>query len=108
MILDILGTALIIIGLFFVAVTAIGVLRLPDFFSRVHAVSKTETLGIGLVMLGLAFHAPSLLTGGKLVFATVFVFIANPVSAHLLTRAAIRKGVFPWRNSTNPNLGRIK
>ena len=105
MILDIVGTTLICVGLFFIAVTAIGVLRLPDFFTRVHAVSKTETLGIGLVMLGLAFHAPSLLTGGKLVFAAIFVFIANPVSAHLLTRAAIRRGVFPWRNVSKPGVG---
>ena len=54
MLLDIVGTTLICVGRFFIAVTAIGVLRLPDFFTRVHAVSKTETLGIGVVMLGLS------------------------------------------------------
>ena len=83
-------------GLFFMAVAALGLIRLPDFFSRAHAVSKAETLGIVLALLGLAIYDGGSLVSLKLGLALVFVFLANPVAAHLLTRAAVRSGVMPW------------
>jgi multicomponent Na+:H+ antiporter subunit G len=95
------GVVLVTIGLGFMAITAVGILRLPDFFSRAHAVSKTETMGLGLVMLGLAVYNGFNLVSLKLVLAVVFVFLANPVSAHLMTRAALRAGIMPW---TRPSL----
>ena len=84
------------VGLFFMAVTALGLHRLPDFFTRTHAVSKTETMGLGLLLIGLALHNGSGLVSLKLVIGLLFVFLANPVASHLLTRAAVRSGLMPW------------
>lgn len=91
-----IGAALVTMGLFFMAVAALGLLRLPDFYTQAHAVSKTETLGLGLVMLGLAVYVGVEPLSVKLVAAVVFVLLANPVASHLLTRAAIRQGLRPW------------
>ena len=94
---DIAGTALVSAGIALMAITALGLARLPDFFSRVHAASKTETLGIALVLLGLILHEGASLVSLKLALIVVFVAIANPVAAHVLTRAAVRMGTMPWR-----------
>lgn len=95
--MSIAGNVLIVLGLAFMVITALGMIRLPDFFSRVHAVSKSETLGIALVLLGLMFHEGVTMVSLKILLILVFVVIANPVGAHLLTRAALRTGEMPWR-----------
>ena len=96
-VLDVIGIVLIGLGLAFMVITALGLLRLPDFFSRVHAVSKSETLGITLLLLGLIIHQGATMVSLKLTLILVFVALANPVGAHLLTRAALRTGEMPWR-----------
>ncbi len=93
------GLVFLSAGLFLLLVSAIGLLRLPDFFTRVHAVSKSETLGIALILIGLMFYQGADLTSLKFALIVLFVAIANPVGAHLLTRAAVRTGVLPWRRS---------
>ena len=95
--MSVAGNVLIGLGLAFMVIAALGMIRLPDFFSRVHAVSKSETLGIALVLLGLMFHEGATMVSLKLGLVLVFVAIANPVGAHLLTRAALRTGEMPWR-----------
>ena len=96
-VLETVGTVVLGAGLFFTAVTAVGLLRLPDFFSRVHAVSKSETLGIALVLLGLMLHEEWSHTSLKLALIVLFIGISNPVAVHVLTRAAVRSGLMPWR-----------
>jgi len=106
---SILGAVTLSIGLFFMAVTAVGLLRLPDFFTRVHAVSKSETLGIALVLIGLTLHEGTTLVSLKLLLVMIFVGFANPVGAHVLTRAAIRTGLMPWRREANqPEAGEVQ
>ncbi len=95
--MSIAGTVLIALGLAFMVITALGMIRLPDFYSRVHAVSKSETLGITLVLLGLILHEGATMVSLKIGLILVFVAVANPVGAHLLTRAALRTGQMPWR-----------
>ena len=95
--MNIAGDVFIVLGLAFMVITALGLVRLPDFFSRVHAVSKSETLGIALLLLGLILHEGATLLSLKFALVLVFVGIANPVGAHLLTRAALRTGEMPWR-----------
>jgi multicomponent Na+:H+ antiporter subunit G len=92
-----LGLVFMSVGIFFLLVSAVGLLRLPDFFTRVHAVSKSETMGIVLLFVGLVFYQGLDLISLKFVLIVLFVAIANPVGAHLLTRAAVRTGVLPWR-----------
>ena len=94
--MEIAGDLLLLGGVFFIAVTAVGLLRLPDFYCRVHAVSKTETLGLGLLLLGLVFHEGLSLLGLKLALILVFSVLTNPLAAHLLSRTAVRQGVQAW------------
>ena len=95
--MNIFGLVVMSVGLFFLAVSSIGLFRLPGFFARVHAVSKSETLGIALVLLGLMMHEGVSLVSLKLGLIVVFVAMANPVAAHLLTHAAVRTGILPVR-----------
>lgn len=89
---------LLLLGaLFFHAVAAIGVVRLPDFFARLHAVSAAETLGTLLVLAAVGAAAGPGLLWLKLVLVGGFFFLANPTSTHALARAALRIGLEPWR-----------
>jgi multicomponent Na+:H+ antiporter subunit G len=100
--MNIVGLIVMSIGLFFLAVSSTGLFRLPGFFARVHAVSKSETLGLALVLLGLMIHDGVSLVSLKLGLIVVFVAMANPVAAHLLTRAAVRTGILPVRFPSDP------
>lgn len=82
-------------GLFFLLVTTVGVLRLPDFFTRVHAIGKADTLGSMLFLAGLALHNGLNVNSLKLLLIVVFVLVANPAAAHALTRAGLRVGMVP-------------
>jgi multicomponent Na+:H+ antiporter subunit G len=83
-------------GLFFLAVSSIGVVRLPDFYSRCHAVGKSETLGSMLVLLGLAIFNGLDVDTWKILIILVFVALANPTATHIVARAAYRTGLKPW------------
>ena len=93
--MNIIGLIVMSCGLFFLTVTVIGLIRLPGFFARVHAVSKSETLGLALVFIGLMIHEGVTLVSLKYALIILFVAIANPVGAHVLTRAAVRTGILP-------------
>lgn len=93
---NILAMVFISAGLFFVSVAAIGTLRLPDFYTRLHASGKSETLGITLSFVGLAvYEAPSLISLKLLVIAVLVIF-GNPIGTHAISRAAYRYGLVPW------------
>lgn len=93
-----LAAALLLgVGLFFHAVAALGVLRMPDFYTRLHAVSKAETLGVVFTLAALVVWAGPGLTAVKVTLVAVFLFLANPTSTHAIGRAALRIGVKPWR-----------
>ncbi len=89
--------ALLAAGLFFHAVAALGVLRMPDFYTRLHAVGKSETLGLLLTLAAVALWAGPGLTAVKVGFVAAFIFLANPTSTHAIGRAALRIGLRPWR-----------
>jgi multicomponent Na+:H+ antiporter subunit G len=93
--MNIVGLIVMSFGLFFLTVTVIGLIRLPGFFARVHAVSKSETLGLALVFTGLMIHEGMTLVSLKYALIIMFVSLANPVGAHVLTRAAVRTGIMP-------------
>jgi multicomponent Na+:H+ antiporter subunit G len=95
--MNIVSVIVMSFGLFFLSVTVIGLIRLPGFFARVHAVSKSETLGLALVFTGLMLHEGMTLLSLKYALIILFVSLANPVGAHVLTRAAVRTGVLPPR-----------
>jgi multicomponent Na+:H+ antiporter subunit G len=96
---DIAIGALLLAALFFHAVAALGVLRMPDFYTRMHAVSKAETLGVLFTLGALGVSAGLSLVTVKLVFLAIFLFLANPTSTHAIGRAALRTGLPAWRRS---------
>ncbi len=93
----ILGVPLILLGLVFMFLGGIGVIRLPDFYTRTHAASKVDTVGVVLVLFGVAVIEGLTLTTVKVLLAAFFILLTNPVSVHALGRAALRQGLIPWR-----------
>lgn len=89
--------ALFMIGgaVFFLA-SAIGMLRLPDFYCRIHASGNSETLGCMLSFVGLMIYEGWSLTAAKMAFVFLFVFLANPIGSHILSKAAYKSGHKLW------------
>ena len=88
--------ALILVGLFFLFVAAIGVVRLPDVYTRSHAVSLTDSLGALFLLGGLALYAGFGTSMVKILVVLILLFLLNPVIAHATIRSAFRSGVEPW------------
>ena len=95
-ILDILSWALIVAGSFFTVVGAIGLLRFPDVYTRMHASSVLDPLGVSLIMAGLMVQAGWTLVTAKLIVLVVLLLFTSPVASHALGRAALHRGVKPW------------
>ncbi|MDP2605228.1 MAG: monovalent cation/H(+) antiporter subunit G [Deltaproteobacteria bacterium] len=87
----------LVVGAIFLLVSCVGLLRLPDFYTRAHAVGKAETLGSILILAGLALYNGASLSSLKLLFILVVIAITNPTATHALTRAALRSGLKIWR-----------
>lgn len=90
-----LAIVFILVGLFFLVVAAIGTLRLPDVFTRSHAVSLTDSLGAFCVLVGLALYQGFGINMLKILVVLALLFLLNPVIAHATLRAAYRTGVKP-------------
>lgn len=93
---QLLVAVLLLLGLSFILLANIGVLRFPDFYTRLHAVGKCDTLGVALSLGALAVHEGLSLTGLKILSVLVFIALANPTATHALGRAALRSGLKPW------------
>ena len=87
---------LILVGLFFLFVAAIGVLRFPDVYTRSHAVSLTDSLGAFFLLGGLALYEGFSTNLIKIVVVLILLYLINPVITHATVRAAHRSGVEPW------------
>ncbi len=87
---------LAVLGAFFGGVAAIGIVRMPDIYTRTHAASKSDTLGAVLAIAAVAFALNTDLSTAKSVFLLVFMFITNPTAAHAIARAAEDQGIEPW------------
>jgi multicomponent Na+:H+ antiporter subunit G len=91
---EVLIALIVLLGAFFVLVAAIGLNRLPDVYSRMHAASKAGTVGSGLMLLAVGLHAGDLATLARAIAGFLFFVLTAPVSAHLLAMAA-RKAGYP-------------
>lgn len=96
---ELLAFVLMGLGLIFLIGSAIGMLRLPDFYSRVHASGNSETLGTALVFLGLAVYNGFTDASAKIIIIFLFVFIGNPIGSHILTKTAYKTGHVVWTKS---------
>jgi multicomponent Na+:H+ antiporter subunit G len=103
--MNIIVTALLICGLVFFAGGAVGIIRFPDFYSRLHPAGKLDTAGLATTMgagaLALytasSFSLASLITALKIILIFVFVFITSPTATHAIIDAGVRAGLMPWR-----------
>jgi len=77
-------------------VAAVGLIRLPDLYTRTHAASKSDTLGTVLTLAAVALALGADFSTLKTVFLLLFVFLTNPTAAHAITRAAYEEGIEPW------------
>jgi len=94
-VLDALSWALLAGGGLFCVIGGVGLLRMPDLFTRMHAASVTDTLGAGLILLGLAAQAGLTLVTVKLAVIGLLLLFTSPTATHALARAALARGVKP-------------
>ena len=106
--IDIIVIFLLILGLFFFFATTVGLIRFPDFYSRMHAAGKGDTLSSLLMLSGLAIYnlfpisEGSLIVAVKIMLISVFVFMASPTATHAIIDAGYESGVKPWtKNKDN-------
>lgn len=85
----------LLVGGLFCVVGAVGLLRMPDFYTRMHAASVIDTLGAGLILLGLLLQAGFTLVAVKLLMVGLLIFFASPTATHALARAAMLRGLKP-------------
>jgi multicomponent Na+:H+ antiporter subunit G len=90
-----ISVALMLCGSLLSAIAALGILRFPDVYTRLHAASKAGPLGAGLILLGAAFASGDWGIAIRCLLGLVFLLVTSPVSAHLLARAALRTGTGP-------------
>ncbi len=93
--LEMVQSVLLVAGVAFFAIGTLGVLRFPDVYTRVHALTKADNLGLGLVMLALMPSAASLAGALKLVLVWGLVLAASATSGHLVARRARARGIAP-------------
>jgi multicomponent Na+:H+ antiporter subunit G len=98
---------LLVIGLIFFTGGAVGILRFPDFYSRLHPAGKLDTAGLTTTMAALAlftlfpFSAENVLTSIKMMLIVVFVFITSPTATHAIVDAGVRAGLAPWEKESH-------
>lgn len=95
LLLDIISWIFLISGSFFCLTGGIGLMRFPEFFSRIHAASLTDTLGASLILIGLMFQAGLSLTLAKLIMILIFSLIAGATASHAMAKAALKSGMCP-------------
>jgi multicomponent Na+:H+ antiporter subunit G len=100
--MDVIVTIFLIAGLIFFTGGAVGILRFPDFYSRLHPAGKLDTMGSLFMLFALAlfnlhhFSLINLLTSIKMIIIVVFVFLASPTAVHGIVDAGVRAGLKPW------------
>ena len=94
-VVDIASWLLMLLGSFFTIVGAFGLVRMPEIFTRMHAASVTDTLGAGLLILGMCLQAGLTLVTLKLLFLLALFFFTGPAVTHALAQACLHEGVRP-------------
>ncbi len=97
---EIISCSFIMMGVIFMLISTIGLLRFPDFYIRMSTITKGSTLGVGLILLGLGiyFNQPDIML--KVLAIIMFTFITSPVAAHVISRTAVKNNT-PFWNRTN-------
>jgi multicomponent Na+:H+ antiporter subunit G len=99
---DWLSGLLILLGAFFFLAGTVGLLRFPDVYTRLHALTKADNLGLGLTALGLALQAESLPVVLKLALIWLLALVASSTACYLVANSALRGGLLPWQGDSPP------
>lgn len=90
---EILAWAFLVVGSAFAVIGAIGLLRFPEFYTRVHAVGVSDTMGAALILIGCAIQAGPTLYSVKLIMIWLFIYLTGPAATHALAKAAYASGL---------------
>lgn len=101
---EIISSLFIIAGVFFMTISAIGLLRLPDFYIRNSASTKASTLGLGLILFGISIYFNELEIALEIIAILVFIFLISPLSAHMMARSAFKTNIPFWEKTNFDDL----
>lgn len=96
-VLELLSTALLMIGAAFFLAGTVGLLRFPDVYTRLHALAKVDNLGLGFTVLGLLIQAPGPVAALKLILVWLLALVASATVSYLIAQRALDKEIVPWR-----------
>ncbi|MDX1527825.1 MAG: monovalent cation/H(+) antiporter subunit G [Gammaproteobacteria bacterium] len=94
-VLNVLSWVFIVTGSFFVFIGAVGLIRLPNFFTRMHGAGVTDTLGAGLMLTGMLLQSGAWIVAAKLILIFLFMMVTGPTATHALAKAALHGGLRP-------------
>lgn len=94
---DYVATALLVVGAVFFLAGTVGLVRFPDVYTRLHALTKSDNVGLGFVVMGLAVQSESWFVVGKLLLIWALVLLAGASIAHLIANGGMQRGVPIWR-----------
>ncbi len=94
--LSVVTWALLLAGAFFLVTGALGMVRLPDVFTRMHAAGMTDTMGAGLILVGLCVYSGANLVTVRLILVLGFLWFTSPIATHALAKAALSGGTEPY------------
>lgn len=101
---EILSSILIIVGVGFMMIAAIGLLRLPDFYIRNSASTKASTLGLGLILFGISIHFNDVEIALEIIAILIFILLISPLSAHVMARSAFKIKIPFWEKTNFEDL----
>ncbi len=101
--IEIMSAICLLIGSFFCISGGVGILRFPDFYTRMHAVGVSDTLGAGMILIGLMLQSQDILVIAKLVMILLLMLLINPAASHVLAKAAIHNGLKPFLGNKEHN-----
>jgi multicomponent Na+:H+ antiporter subunit G len=89
---------LLCVGTLFIVIASLGILRMPDLFTRMHAATKAGTVGLSSLLLAVALALPEVSVISRVLGTLLFIFLTAPIAAHLLGKAMRQSGYRIWRN----------
>ena len=96
LVIDMVTILLLLAGTVFFVAGTVGLLRFPDLFTRIHALTKADNVGLGLIVFALVPQAASVWLAFKLILIWVLILLASSTTAHLVARTAVRHRIRPW------------
>lgn len=99
LVIDVVTILLLLAGTVFFVAGTVGLLRFPDLFTRIHALTKADNVGLGLIVFALVLQAASVWIALKLILIWVLILLASSTTGHLVAKAALSNGIRPWTKS---------